>query len=383
MVFFAKNRIIFSISIVFLIGLIATAAIFWARGFKPNFRDGTIDRTGLLVVSSVPTGASVFLDDRLTSATDTTIAFLDPKTYSVRIEKDGFSVWEKQIDIVADLSTEIKALLFPLAPEIKPLTTTGASSPTLSPDSSKLVYGTTGERGGLFILPMTSSPLPFRQNAKQIADNTASFDFSQGKFIWGPNSSELIAQFTDEDGKVTANLLLNANENNQELRDITASLTSTLSAWQEELNANAQTQAITIPDAVKEATSTAKSEVEPLINYFPTGLNFSPNEDKVFYQDKDGIYKVFDLTKDTETTLPAFEDLINLSWYPDSNHLVVAQTGKISIIEADGNNNMTVFTGSYENGFVFAHPSGNQLIVLTTLTQQESTPPNLYAVVLR
>ena len=93
--------------------------------------------------------------------------------------------------------------------------------------------------------------------------------------------------------------------------------------------------------------------------------------------------KFFDLTLEVQTTLPEFEDLINISWYPDSAHLVIAQTGEISIIETDGNNNMTVFTGSYENGFVFAHPSGSRLIVLTTLTQQESTPPNLYAVVLR
>ena len=102
---------------------------------------------------------------------------------------------------------------------------------------------------------MSDSPLPFRQNAKLIAENTASFDFSQGTFLWGPNSEELIAQFTNESGEITANLLLDSNEKNQDLRDITASLTSTLNAWQDELIANAQTQAITVPNNVKEATA--------------------------------------------------------------------------------------------------------------------------------
>src|SRR3990167_11226797 len=228
MTFFAKNRTIFSITIAVLVLVVAASAIFWARGFKPDFKKG-VERTGLLVITSTPTGASVFLDGRLTAATDTNIAYLDPKTYKVRIEKEGYSTWEKDVVVVADLATEIKARLFPVAPGIKPLTTAGASNPALSFDGTKIAYAAQGENGGLFLLPMSDRPFPFRQGPRLLVKNQTNFDFSRAQFIWGPDSKELIAQFTDDDGKTVANLLVDSDKKDQPLSDITASLNATLS----------------------------------------------------------------------------------------------------------------------------------------------------------
>ena len=429
-----KHRTIFSIIIGLIILVVAIGAIFWARGFKPNFKKGTIDRTGLLVVSSIPTGAEVYLDSRLTSATDTSIAFLEPKNYQLRIEKDGSTSWKKEITITADLSTEIKALLFPQAPEIKPLTTTGASNPILSPDGSNIVYATGGDRGGLMILPMSDRPFPFRQNNRMLAKNQPAFDYTTSKVIWGPDSKQLIARFETTDGKTLANLLIESDKSEQEPRDITGSLNATLNSWQDELIVKNQTLALVAPDSVKNATQAAlpadkaggqaaeaktvnssqltvdskKPTASPssvnsepstvnLLNYYPTGLNFSPDEEKIFYKNKEEKYVVYDLKLKKEFILPEFGNLMNISWYPDSAHLVVAQKDLISIIETDGTNKMTVFSGKYENaapaspngsafggqGFVFAHPSGTRIIILTTLTQTEGNPPNLYAVNLR
>ena len=396
MTLLAKHRVAFSLAAAAFILIFAAIAIFWARGFKPNFKNGTIERTGLIVASSTPTGAQVYLDDRLTSATDTNIAFLAPKTYKVRIQKDGYTTWQKDIEIKADLATEIKALLFPLAPEIKPLTTTGATGPTLSPDYSKIAYGVGGDRGGLYIIEMSDTPFPFRQGPKQIAKNQNVFDFSGAGFIWGPDSKQLIAYFQNEQGASTANLLIATDKTNDELRDITASLAATLSSWQQDLITNAQTQALLVPQNIKSATqeaAVASPSPSPgnlvtqqpgnQLNYYPTGLIFSPDEEKILYKDKAGQYKVYDLKAKKESTLPTFNDLASISWYPDSNHLVVAQKDLISIIEADGANKMTIYTGKFEDGFVFAHPSGTKLIILTTLTQTEGTPANLYSINLR
>lgn len=420
----AKNRVLITIAIASLILISAAVAIFWARGFKPDFKKGQIERTGLIVASSIPTGATVYLDGRPTSATDTTITYLEPKIYKVRIEKDGYTTWEKDIEVKADLAAEIKALLLPTAPEIKPLTTTGAASPTLSPDDTKIVYGTGGERGGLFLLPMAGSPFPFRQDARLLAKNKSSLDFTKAKFIWSPDSKQVIARFeiekspprlSDETTEAIANLAIDTEKTDQEPRDITASLNATLTSWQEELNSRAQTQATAVPESIKSATAEAtliplpapakalesKPETKASnqlpktsyqLNYFPTGLVFSPDEEKILYRNKEAKYKIYDLKTKKEFTLPDFADLINISWYPDSNHLVIAQNpptgGLISIIETDGNNKMAVYTGKFENvappaGGVFAHPSGLRIIILTALTQQEGTPANLYSINLR
>ncbi|MBI2598696.1 PEGA domain-containing protein [Candidatus Curtissbacteria bacterium] len=211
----SKNRTAFTLAAALLILLTGIVAIFWARGFKPDFKNGKIARTGLIVASSVPTGAQVYLNDRLTSATDTNIAFLDPGTYKIRIQKDGYTTWEKEIEIKADLATEIRALLFPTAPQITPLTSTGAAGPTLSPDNSKLVYGTAGVRGGAYLLPMDNRPFAFRQEARLLAKNTAVFDFSLARFTWDPISKQLIATFTDAKGEPTANLLIDSDKTDQ------------------------------------------------------------------------------------------------------------------------------------------------------------------------
>ena len=398
----AKNRVIFSITAAIVIFLLAIAAIFWTRGFKPDFKKGQIKRTGIIVASSIPTGAQVYLDDSLTSATNTNIGFLEPKTYKVKIEKDGYTTWEKEVEVKADLATEIKTLLFPLAPQIKPLTSTGAASPSLSPDSSKIVYGTSGERGGVYLLLMGQTPLPFRQDTRLLAKNQGSFDFSKATYHWGPDSKQIIARFENEKGESLANLLIDTDKSEQEPRDITGSLAATLNSWQDQINSRAQTQALTLPQNIKDATAEAKSvnssqptvnsqklsvNREPItvnqLNYFPTGLIFSPDEEKVLYKNKEGKYKVYDTKNKKEYTLPDFSDLLNVSWYPDSNHLVIIRKDLVTIIEADGANNMTVFSGKFEDGFVFANPTGDRLIILTTLTQTEGTPANLYSINLR
>lgn len=400
----SKNRVPYTIGIAIFILIVAIGAIFYARGFKPDFKTGSIGRTGLIVASSIPTGAQVYLDDRLTSATDTNIAYLDPKKYKVKIQKDGYTTWEKEIEIRADLATEIKALLFPLAPEFKPQTTTGASSPTLSPDGGQIVYGVSGERGGVFVISMADRPFPFKQDVRQLVGNKGVIDYSKADFIWSPDSKQIIARQKDANGQVTANLLIDTTKTNQVPNDITASQNATLKTWQEEINTKAQTQALTAPQEVKDATQSAQTSspspspktksastvaaaaqvtITTPLNYYPTGLIFSPDEEKILYKSKDNKYQIFDLKDKKQYTLPDFENFVNISWFPDSEHLVVAQKDKISIIEKDGTNNVAVYSGKYESGFVFAHPSGNRLILLTTLTQPEGTPPNLYSINLR
>jgi len=115
------------------------------------------------------------------------------------------------------------------------------------------------------------------------------------------------------------------------------------------------------------------------------------DEEKILYLDKNDKYQIYDLKAKKSFTLPDLPDLLNLSWYSASNHLLITQNppagGLISIIESDGTNKMTVFTGKFENGppagGVFPHPSATSLIILTTLTQQEGSLPNLYSVNLK
>lgn len=391
------------ITLIFAVVVLTTAlvAVFWARGFKPDLRNGRIGHTGLIVATSVPTGAQVYLDDRLTGATDTNLTYLDPRTYKVRIQKDGYTTWEKQIEIRADLAAEIKAVLFPLAPQISPLTATGAAHPAISPDGTKIIYGVPGDRGGLVLLSLGTGPFVLGQSNKSLAKNQAGYDFSRATFIFSPDAKQAIATFKNDAGEPIANLLVETDKSQQELRDITGSLSSQLNSWQEEINTRAQAFALTIPENIKAATASAQAVTptpnptlagsqQPVtsnqsisIDYYPTGIIPSPDEDKILYKDKAGKYKVYDQKLKKVSNLPDFSDLINITWFPDSEHLLVAQKNGIAIVETDGQNKMVVYSGKYEGEVAFVNPSGSKLIILTTLAQPDGTPPNLYAINLK
>lgn len=398
-----KHRTIFSLGIAALIAAFGIIAIFYARGFKPDFKNASFSRTGLIVAKSTPSGAQVYLNNRLTAVTDTNITFLDPGTYKVRVQKDGFSTWEKSLDIKADLAVEIEALLFPLAPQISPLTATGAYNPTLSPDKTKIAFGIPGERGGAMLISMGNAPFALGQNTRTLAKNQLApqqagvgYDFSRAKFVWSPDSKQIVATIEGSGGAVTANLLIDSEKSQQELRDITGSLSSTLSSWQEELEAQSQAQAVKLPDEIKSATpgalhlptpsaTTMNNELpnRSQLDYYPSGFQFSPDDEKVLFKDKEGKYQIYDLKLKKSYTLPEFSDLIAISWYPDSNHLLLVQKNQISIIETDGENKMVVYSGKFEDGFVYPNPQGTRLILLTTLAQPDGTPPNLYAINLK
>ena len=73
-------------------------AIQFAKGYRPDLRKREIRGTGLLVTNSVPIGAQVFLNGKLTTATNDTTN-LPPGEYEVEIKKDGYISWKKTLKI--------------------------------------------------------------------------------------------------------------------------------------------------------------------------------------------------------------------------------------------------------------------------------------------
>ena len=88
-----KLRILILMSTILVVGAIAAVAILFARGFRLEKKQDNgalqISAKGLLVVNSEPTGAQVFIDDTLQTATNNTIT-LDPGSHTVSVRKEGF-----------------------------------------------------------------------------------------------------------------------------------------------------------------------------------------------------------------------------------------------------------------------------------------------------
>jgi hypothetical protein len=94
-------------------------------------------------------------------------------------------------------------------------------------------------------------------------------------------------------------------------------------------------------------------------------------------------------TGNTEETLKALSaqyspiSIQNIQWYPNSKHLILVYEDKISMVDYDGTNIAVVYSGKFENRFVFPWPDGSKLLILTNLNPESELPPNLYAVNLK
>lgn len=385
-------------------------AIFWARGFKINPQTG-ISRTGLIVANSVPDSAKIFLDDKLVSATNTTISFLEPKNYKVTITKDGFTTWQKDIEVKADLINEIDALLFPLAPELKPLTPSGAANPQLSPDGQKIAYTSSGlEKGGIWVNTMPSSPLSFSKGPKNVVKNTSSVNFDNSAVVWSPSSDQLLVKTAGASAKYylfdisrTSNLLT-------PITDLQAS--ETLIDWQDTIRSLQSNLVTNLPESIRVAadqnqssfqasptptpktkTTTTKQPSESTnsasieLNYSPFNLKFSPDEEKVLYKlsDNGGFsYRVYDIKLKKEFTVGNLDSQTKVDWFPDSAHLILVTNDGISIVEIDGGNKQLVFSGNFTSQkTAFPWPDGSKIVIEANFNTNNSNQSNLYTLILR
>ena len=271
--------------ILFIIGG-TLAAVRWAKGYRFNFgeKGPELTGTGLLVASSDPKGAQVYLNGKLTTATDDTLN-LPPGSYQVEIKKDGFLAWKKKLEVTAELVTQTTAKLFPSVPNLTPLTFTGASDPLPSPDGQKIVYRVTEAdneaKNGLWILELSERNFAVARASepKQIARNTSQYDFSTAKLVWTPDSGQILAYWTVEKGNtgdtlISSAVLLNAGGMNDEgdLKDVSARLPVLLAQWHQDLDEKDKIRIKELPEFMREV-ATASAQV----------AYFSPDEKRLLY----------------------------------------------------------------------------------------------------
>ncbi|HZZ98920.1 MAG TPA: PEGA domain-containing protein [Candidatus Saccharimonadia bacterium] len=245
-------------------------AIQFAKGYRPG-QKGILQGTGLLAANSFPNGAQVYLNGKLTTATDNTLN-LEPGTYDIQIKKDGYVTWEKSLRIENELVTQTNAVLFPSAPSLTPLTFTGASNLSVSPDGQKIAFyvasASAQAKNGLYVLDLTDSMLSLQHGPRQIAQAPNTTDFAKAKLLWSPDSAQILVSY---DGH---NLLLDPNRMNSvsDAQDITYQLPTVFSQWEEDLYKRERTRLAKFPDAIQYiATASAKN------------VYFSPDDYRILY----------------------------------------------------------------------------------------------------
>ena len=119
------RRRIYFYALVLVFCIAAPAVILYSQGYTLNMRDLSLKKTGAIFVSTSPKGVRVLVNGILKATTSDLIfsqgkllSHLAPGEYEVRIEKDGYLPWGKQLVVEPQLVTEARSIF--LVPESPP-----------------------------------------------------------------------------------------------------------------------------------------------------------------------------------------------------------------------------------------------------------------------
>lgn len=383
-----SKRFIVTIITLVVIAIIAAIAILLAKGYTFSPQEKRIMGTGIMTVASEPDAASVFIDGHLTTATNTTIASLSPKKYNVKIVKEGFIPWEKEINIKEGLVTEVKVVLFPAIPTIYPLTFNGVVNAVLSPDGSKLAYivprpatGEISKKVGVWVWTQTrNQPISFVRSSEphQVAQSMT-MDFSQAVLKWSADSKQILATVGNN------NYLLDADRLNTEPRDITPMLSATLQSWEEDAQDKDESRVLAIKDSGLRQIASSSA----MVRFSPDETKFMviESDKKTDQQDKQGTTsitkeyaKVYDLETKKEYSLPPARKHV---WLPEGRHIILVEQNTISVIDFDGTNKAVIYAGNFIDDLVFPWLDSSRLAIISTFPTPTASEPNLYGVNLK
>lgn len=398
-----QNPILRTILIISVIIVFALIAIAYGKGFritKDELGGNIITGTGLLVFTSEPDGARALIDGELVTATDNTIN-LKPGEYKIRIEKDGYFAWEKIVTITNEQVTETNALLYPKAPQLTSLTTTGIKNPVTDSENQLIFYtvaSASSQLNGIYAMNTNRGIIAIGDARRQLASNLID-NFSEAKLEVSPDASQLLATIEPEGSGSARTYMVSTSEFNPSPRLVTVTAENLRAEWK-----------IESQKLIDEKINSLPSHSKNIINKYFENPVFSPEKDKILYTASASaslpfvinprlpstntspearnlnvgdtyIYNIKDdrnylIRSQSESNMPKF------TWHPDNRHLYYIEGNKINSIEYDGYNATTVYAGPFLNNFIVPWGDGSGIVILTSFNDP-SIPPNLYKLVFK
>ncbi len=346
-----------------------------------------LEKTGMIGAKSVPEGAAIYVNDKLMSATNDTIAGLNPGVYTLKIIKNGFVPWMKDVEILPELVTDVTAVLVSQSARLEPLTNTGAKAPSMPTSLSKIAFFSKDpESPGVWVMPFIDTGISFfKSNAVNVLEDTFYKKYSDGVSIeWSPDEKNLLIQTMSE--PTSEFYVVDLDTNTAQTTESPELMRQT---WAQELMEKRADflQKIDIPEDMREIATSDKAF-------------WSPDNKKFLYKiEKDSKieYKVYNMEKPIPVgekkdnlvfTTSALDPQPQISWYADSFHLILTEgydaeknTGAIHIIRIDGTNKTEIYKSTLMSDKVFSAPSGDKLIILTKFKSMDQS--DLYTVGIR
>lgn len=370
---------------------LTTAIFLYAGGYRlKKDQDSSkvqIRSTGMVSVKSIPQGANVYMNGVLATATNNTIPGVEPGKHLLKVVKNGYATWSKEIEVFPELATDITAVLVSQTPRLEPLTNTGARNPIISPTLTKLAFlSDDSETPGIWVVSLSDGTLSlFKSTPSVVLKDTPTIKYSQSKSVeWSPDEKTLLIKLTD-----TKYQLFNLVDKTVQAITLVTQIETIRSGWVADTleKRKAFIEKIDIPQALQEEALSKDSL-------------WAPDEKKFLYKKFNGTlteYRVYN----SEKPLPVGELVdamvfsVNsadpqpqVSWYSDSFHLILTEgnveadkRGTIYIIRIDGTNKTEIYNNTLYSRNIFVAPGGDKFVVLTSFKSSGQT--DLYTIGLR
>ncbi len=397
----ARNRksLLFILSIASLVILFTFLISIFASGYRLDHGNGVfrLRATGILSATSKPKSANVYLNDILETNTNNTLN-LDPGTYHLKIVKDGYFPWEKNIQIYPELVYQSDAELFLKDPTALFFSETSIHHPTLAPNGNKIVFAvaTTSaefQEPGLYLLEFTDIPLlTSRISHKLIASDRPGLMWSKYNFEFSPDSKSIIATtpkgpsfLIDLDKKISTSNLADISfrlptiKNNwlQDKKRFTFSLLERLPSGLASFIATNSTLAYNSFGDKVLYTASASGQLPPLLASPPPNRSTQTQDRNL----QPGFFYVYDLKEDTNFNLGSTQTQF-LSWIPYTNHLNYIADNNLYIVEYDTTNQHLIHSFPKNTPpFLAVTPDGQKLFTLEA--SSESTPAAFLSLTVR
>lgn len=374
-----KIRVLVFLSTLLVVGFLGLFASYYARGYRFNFRTLKFLPNGILVIKSEPDGASVLINGELKTATNTTLS-LPPGVYDVEVKKEGFLPWYKRLTIEKEIVTQASVSLFKSLPALSPITFSGVTNPVISPDNSKIAFT---DKEGLWIIDIINLPLGFGRDPRKITDGNlqdSSYEFSPdaGQILVNTSNSIFLLDtdtFTPQGQRTNITSTVdNIKSTWQKEKEVfTASLLSNFPPQLADIFLNKSTNLTFSPDEtmILYTMSGAASLPENLFRGLPGSS--TQNQEREL---QTGHKYIYDIKEDRNFLITDSEIIPH--WMPTSRHILLAEDNKVIIMDYDGTNRQTVYSGSYMAPFAYPFSNTSKLLILTSLGSIST--PNLYSV---
>lgn len=148
-----NQRRLLYISFIVLFFLLTPAISFYAAGYNFDWKTGDIQRTAILIVETMPRGATITLEAQasrehnwlyeivyndITLQTPEKVRNLLPGDYRIRLEKEGYLPYERRLHLEGGTTTVLNDIPLFRAPAPQPVVVGDIKAAALAPDERQL-----------------------------------------------------------------------------------------------------------------------------------------------------------------------------------------------------------------------------------------------------